>query len=216
MGTTKERNGKDLTEAEEIKTGKGQFSFQFQRRAGPKNVQTTIQLHSLDMLATLCSKPFKLGFSIYLNWELPDAQAEFSKGRGARESNSQHSLDHGESKEIPEKTFASASKAFDCVDHNTLWKILKDRGIPDHLTCLLRNLYAGQETRVRTGMEWLSGSKLGKGYGKAVYYHPAYLTSMQSTSCEMPDWSPLTGKDPDAVKGWRQKEMGAARDEMVR
>ena len=67
MGTTKERNGKDLTEAEEIKTGKGQFSFQFQRRAGPKNVPTTIQLHSLDMLATLCSKPFKLGFSIYLN-----------------------------------------------------------------------------------------------------------------------------------------------------
>ena len=96
--------------------------------------------------------------------------------------------------------FIDHTKAFDCVDPNTLWKILKDRGIPDHLTCLLRNLYAGQEIRVRTGMEQLSGSKLGKGYEKAVYYHPNYLTSMQSTSCEMLDWSPLIGKDPDAVK----------------
>ena len=96
--------------------------------------------------------------------------------------------------------FLDHIKAFDCVDHNTLWKILKDRGIPDHLTCLLRNLYAGQEIRVRTGMEQLSGSKLGKGYEKAVYYHPDYLTFMLNTSCEMLDWSPLIGKDPDAVK----------------
>ena len=69
----------------------------------------------------------------------------------------------------------------DCVDHSKL-KILKKVGIPDHLTCLLRNLYAGQEATVRTGHEQQTGSKSGKEYIKAVYCHPAYLTSMQSTS----------------------------------
>ena len=61
-------------------------------------------------------------------------------------------------------------------------------GIPDHLTCLLRNLYAGQEATVRTGHEKQTGSKPGKEYVKAVYCHPAYLTYMQSTSCEMLGW----------------------------
>ena len=69
-----------------------------------------------------------------------------------------------------------------CVDHNKLWKILKEMGIPDHLTCLLRNLYADQEATVRTGHEQQTGSKLGKDYIKAIYGHPAYLTYMQSTS----------------------------------
>ena len=70
------------------------------------------------------------------------------------------------------------------VDHNKLQKILKEMGIPDHLTCLLRNLYAGQEL----DMEQQTGSKSGKEYVKAVYCHPAYLTYMQSTSCEMLNW----------------------------
>ena len=70
----------------------------------------------------------------------------------------------------------------DCVDHNHLWKILKEMGIPDHLTCLLRNLDAGQEATVRTGHGTKTGSKLGKEYVKAVYCHSAYLTYMQSIS----------------------------------
>ena len=74
------------------------------------------------------------------------------------------------------------------MDHKKLWKILKDMGIPDHITCLLRNLYAGQEARVRTDMEQWTGSKLGKEYVKAVYCRPAYLSYMQSTSCEIPGW----------------------------
>ena len=65
--------------------------------------------------------------------------------------------------------FIDYAKAFDCVDHNKLWKIMKEMGIPDHLTCLLRNLYAGQEATVRTGHEQQTGSKLGKEYVKAVY-----------------------------------------------
>ena len=71
----------------------------------------------------------------------------------------------------------------------TNWKILKEMGIPDHLTCLLRNLYAGQEATVITvRMEQQIGCKLGKNYIKAVYCHLAYLTSMQSTSCKIPGW----------------------------
>ena len=78
--------------------------------------------------------------------------------------------------------FIDYAKAFDCGDHKKLWKILREMGIPDLLTCLLRNLYAGQEAALRTGhgkTDWL---QIGKGYIKAVYCHPAYLTSMQSTS----------------------------------
>ena len=81
--------------------------------------------------------------------------------------------------------FIDYVKAFDCVDNNKLWKILKEMGIPDHLTCLLRNLYAGQEATVRTGHGQWTSSKLGKEYVKAVYCQLAYLTCMQSTSCEM-------------------------------
>ena len=70
----------------------------------------------------------------------------------------------------------------DCVDRNKLWKILKEMGIPDHLTSLLRNLYAGQEATVRTGHGTTDWFQKEKEYVKAVYCHPAYLTYMQSTS----------------------------------
>ena len=72
------------------------------------------------------------------------------------------------------------AKAFDCVDHNKLWKTLQGMGIPDHLTCLLRNLYEGQEKQLELDIEQ-TGSKLGKEYIKAVYCHPACLAYMQST-----------------------------------
>ena len=73
------------------------------------------------------------------------------------------------------------------MDHNKLWKILKDMGIPDHLICFLRNLYVDQEATVRTNMEQ-TGSKLGKEYVKAVYRHLTYLISMQRTSYELLGW----------------------------
>ena len=77
--------------------------------------------------------------------------------------------------------FIDYAKVFDCVDHNKLWKILKEMGIPDHLTCLLRNLYAGQEATFRTGYGTTDWSNR-KRYVKAVDCHPADLTCMQSTS----------------------------------
>ena len=100
-------------------------------------------------------------------------------------------MDHRKSKRTADKNiyfcFIDYAKTFDCVDHNKLWKILREMGIPDHLTHLLTNLYAGQEV-TELGMEQQTGSKLGKQYVKAAYCHPTYLTYMQSISCEMPGW----------------------------
>ena len=73
------------------------------------------------------------------------------------------------------------AKPFDCVDHNKLWKILKEMGKPDNLTCLLRNLYAAQEAIIRTGHGSMDWFQVEKEYVKAVYCHSAYLTYMQST-----------------------------------
>ena len=80
--------------------------------------------------------------------------------------------------------FIDYAKAFDCVGHYTLWKTLKEMGIPDHPTCLLRHLYAGQEATARTGHGTRDWFQIGKECIKVVYCHPAYLTYMQSTSCE--------------------------------
>ena len=78
--------------------------------------------------------------------------------------------------------FIDYAKALECVDYNELWKIIKEMGIPNHMTCLLRNLYAGQEATVRTAMELQTSYKSGKKYVKGIYCHSAYLTYIQSTS----------------------------------
>ena len=89
----------------------------------------------------------------YVNHELPDVQAGFRKGRGTRDQIANIHWIIEKAREFQKNIycFIDYSKAFDCVDNNKLWKILKEMGIPDHLTCLLRNLYAGQEAAVGTG-----------------------------------------------------------------
>ena len=126
----------------------------------------------------------------YMNCKLPDVQAGFRKGRGTRNQIANIHWIIKKSKRVPEECLLLL--AFDSVDHHKLWKILKQMGISDHLTCFLRNQYEVQEVCMKVkfepDMEQQTGSKLGKEYVKAVYCHPAYLTSMQSTSCKMPDW----------------------------
>ena len=114
---------------------------------------------------------------LYVNCEHPDLQAGFRKGRGTRDQIANIHWIIEKAREFQKNIFCfiDYTKAFDCVDHNKLWKILKEVGIPDHLTYLLRNLYAGQEV-TELDMEQQTGSKLGKEYVKAVYHHPAYLT----------------------------------------
>ena len=111
-----------------------------------------------------------------MNRELPDVQAGFRKRQRNQRSNCQHLLDHQKSKRVPEKNicfcFIDYAKAFDCVDHNKLWKILKEMGIPEHLTCLLKNLYAGQEATVRTGHGTTEWFQIGKGVCQGCILSP--------------------------------------------
>ena len=121
----------------------------------------------------------------YVNRELPDVQAPFRKGRGTRDQIANIHWIIKKARELQKNIyfcFIDYAKAFDCVDHSKLWRILKEMGIPDHLTCLLRNLYAGQKATVRTGHGTTDWFQIGKGVHQGVYCHPAYLTSMQSTS----------------------------------
>ena len=120
-----------------------------------------------------------------MNHKIPDVQARFRKGRGTRDQIANICSIIKKAREFQKNIyfcFTDYAKAFDCVDHKKLWKILKEMGIPDHLTCLLRNLYAGQEATVRPGHGTTDWFQIVKGYVKAVYCYHAYLTSMQSTS----------------------------------
>ena len=102
----------------------------------------------------------------YVNRELPDVQAGFRKGRGNRGQIANIRWIIEKAREFQKNIylcFIDYANAFDCVDHNTLWKILKDMGMPNHLTCLLRNLYAGQEATVRTGHGTTDWFQIGKG-----------------------------------------------------
>ena len=111
----------------------------------------------------------------YVNRELPDVPADFRKGRGTRDQIANIRWIIGKSTRVREKhlfLLIDYAKAFDCVDHNKLWKILKDMGIPDHLTCLLRNLYAGQEATVRTGHGTTDCFQIGKGVHQGCILSP--------------------------------------------
>ena len=122
----------------------------------------------------------------YMNHELLDVQAVYRKGRGTSNqiANIHWIIEKArEFQKIIYFCFIDYAKTFHCVDHNKLWKILQEMGIPDHLTCLLRNMYASQEETLRTRHG--TGSKLGKEYIKSVYCHPDYLTYIQSASSKM-------------------------------
>ena len=144
------------------RTGKGQFSFQSPKKGNAKGCSNycTIALISQASKATL--KILQARLQQYVNRELPDVQAGFRKGRGNRDQIANIRWIREKAGEFQKNIyicFLDYAKTFDCMDHNKLWKILKEMGIPDHLTC---------------------SSDL-----KVVYCHPAYLANRQSTSCEM-------------------------------
>ena len=110
----------------------------------------------------------------YVNHELPDVQACFRKGRGTRDQLPTSAGSQKKQGNYRKTSSASLTmlKAFDCVDHSKLWKVLKEMGIPDHLTCLLRNLYAGQEATVRTGRGTTDWFQIGKGVRQGCILSP--------------------------------------------
>ena len=137
-----------------------------------KNAQATAQQHSSHTQVML--KILQARLQQYVNHELPGVQAGFRKGRGTREQIANIRWIMEKAREFQKNIyfcFIDYAKALDCVDHNKLWKILKEMGIPDHLTCLLRNLYAGQEATVRTGhgTDWF---QIGKGICQGCILSP--------------------------------------------
>ena len=115
----------------------------------------------------------------YMNRELPDVQAGFRKGRGTRDQIANICWVIEKAREFQKNIyfcFIDYAKAFDYVDHNKLWKILQEMGIPEHLTCLLRNLYAGQEATVRTGHGKTDWFQIGKGVHQGYTLKPGLFS----------------------------------------
>ena len=117
----------------------------------------------------------------YINCELPDVQAGFRKGRGTRDQIANICWIIEKAREFQKNIcfcFIDYVKTFDCVDHNKLWKILQEMGIPDDLTCLLRNLYTSQEATVRTGHETTDWFQIGKRVHQSYTLSPCLLNYM--------------------------------------
>ena len=139
----------------------------------PKNAQTTAQLHSSHTLVMF--KTLQATLQQYMTHELPDDQDGFRKGRGTKDQIANICWIIKKARKFHKNIyfcFIDYAKAFDCVDHNKLWKILKEIGIPEHLTCLLRNLYAGQEATVRTGHGTTDWFQIGKGVHQGSILSP--------------------------------------------
>ena len=139
----------------------------------PRNAQTTTQLHSSHTLVKQCSKFSKPGFinTWTVNFQMFKLVLEKAEEPEIKLPNP---LEHRKSKKVPEKHLFLLYWLCQslCVDHNKLWRMLKEMGIPDHLTCLLRNLYAGQEATVRTGRGTTDWFQTGKGVHQACICSP--------------------------------------------
>ena len=157
-----------------VATGLEQVSF----HSNPKERQCqecsnyfTIAL--ISHTSKVMSKILQARLQQYVNHELPDDQAGFRKGRGTRDQIANICWIIQKAREIQKNIyFIDYAKAFDCVDHNKLWEILKEMGISDHLPCLLRNLYAGQEATVRTGHGTTDWFQIRKGVGQGCIWSP--------------------------------------------
>ena len=163
-----------------VATGMRKVSFiPIPKKGNTKECSNYSTIALISHASKVMIKILQVRLQQYMNHELPDVQAGFRKGRGTRDQIAsicwiikkarvfQKNIDFG---------FIDYAKAFDCVDHNKLWNILQEIGIPDHLTCFLRNLYAVKKQQLELDMEQQTGSNLGNESVKAVYSYPAYLT----------------------------------------
>ena len=141
----------------------------------PKNTQNYHTIALISHTRKVMLKILQARLQQYMNHEIPDIQAGFRKGRRTRDQIAHIQWIIKKAKEFWKNIyycFIDCAKAFDCVDHNKLWKILKEMGIPDHLTCLLRNLYAGQKETVRTTHGTKDWFQIGKGVHQGCILSP--------------------------------------------
>ena len=137
-------------------------TFHFNPQGNAKECSNYLTIALISHSSKVMLKILQARLQQYINREPPDVQAGFRKGRGTRDQISNICCIIEKEREFQKNIyfcFIDYAKAFDCVDNNKLWKILKEMGIPDHLTCLLRKLYAGKEAIFRTDMEQHTGSK---------------------------------------------------------
>ena len=159
----------------------------------PNNAQTTTlaQITLISHASKLMVKILQARLQQYMNHKIPDVQAGFRTGRGTRDQIANIHWIIEKAREFQKNIyfcFIDYAKAFDCVDHNKRWKILKEVGMPDHWPASWEICMQIRKQQLELDMEQQTGSKSWKEYIKAVYCHPAYLTSMQSTSWERLDW----------------------------
>ena len=145
-------------------------SFHSNRKHNAKECSNYCTIALISHVSKVMFKILQARFQQYVNQEPPDIQAGFRKGRGTRDQIDNICWIIEKAREFQKNIcFIDCAKAFDFVNHNKLWKTLKEMGIPDHFTCLLRNLHAGQEAIVRTLHGKTDCSELRKKYDKAVY-----------------------------------------------
>ena len=143
------------------------------------------------MLAKQCSKFSKPGFNTAWTENFQMFNLDSGKGRGIRDQIANIHWITEKAREFQKDIyfcFTDSAKAFHCVDHNKLWKILQEMWIPDHLTCLLRNLYAGKEATVTTRHETMYWFKIGRGVHQGCILSPCLFTYMESTECKILGW----------------------------
>ena len=154
-----------------VATGLEKVSF----HSSPKECSNYCTTALISHASKVMLKILQARLQQYMNCELPDVQAGFRRGSGTRDPTANICWIIGKAREFQKNIyfcFIDYAKAFDCVGHNKLWKMLQEIVLPDHLTCLLRNLYAGQETTVRTGNETMDWFQIGKGEHQGCILSP--------------------------------------------
>ena len=157
------------------RTGKRSVFIPIPKKGNPKECSNYHTIALLSHASKVTLKILQARLQQYVNCELPDVQAGFRNGRGTRDQIANIHWIIEKAREFQKNIyfcFIDYAKAFNCVDHSKLWKFLNEMGIPDHLTCLLRNLYAGQETIVRTGHGTTDWFQIGKGVHKGCVLSP--------------------------------------------
>jgi len=159
-----------------VATGREKFSFHsIPKKGNAKECSNYCTIALISCASKVMLKILQARLQQYVNHELPDVQAGFRKGRGNRDQIANIRWIIKKAREFQKNIYfclIDYATAFDCVDHNKLWKILKEMGKPDHLTCLLRNLYSGQEATVRTGLETTDWFQIGKGVHQGCILSP--------------------------------------------
>ena len=154
-----------------VATGLEKVSFQSNLKGNAKECSNYCTIALISQASKVMLKILQQ----YMNHELPDVQAGFRKGRGTRDQIANIHWIMEKAREFQKDInfcFIDYAKAFDCVDHHKLWKILKEMGLPDHLACLLSNLYAGKEARIRTGHGTTDWFQIGKGVCQGCILSP--------------------------------------------